>query len=147
MNEIINSFGIDWKIFSAEIVNFLVVIGILYFFVFKKVFVKLEERKKIISEGIENSKLAEEKIEEAQKQSGEIISGARIEASDKINLAVATAEERKEVILKEAKEKGGEILDNAKKTGEEKKESIISKAEVEIAKMAILGAEKILSEK
>lgn len=125
----------------------MVVIGILYFFVFKKVFVKLEERKKIISEGIENSKLAEEKIEEAQKQSGEIISGARIEASDKINLAVATAEERKEVILKEAKEKGGEILDNAKKTGEEKKESIISKAEVEIAKMAILGAEKILSEK
>jgi ATP synthase F0 subunit b len=125
----------------------LVVILILYFFVFKKIFEKLEERKKIITDGIEKSELAGEKLIEAEKKSGEIISEARIEASEKINLAINTAKEKEEIILSEAKNKGEVILEKAKKTGEDQKKDIISEADEEIVKMAILGAEKILSKK
>lgn len=147
MNEIINSFGIDWKIFSAEIVNFLFIIGILYFFVFKKIFLKLEERRDIISKGIEDSKLAEKKITEAKEESVEIISQARIESSEKINAATTTAKEKEESILANAKSKQEEILSKARENGEEQKRNIVLEANAEISKLAVLGAEKILSEK
>lgn len=147
MQEIINSFGIDWKIFSAEIVNFLVVILILYFFVFKKIFEKLEDRKKIIADGVEKSELAGEKLIEAEKKSGEIISEARIKASEKINLAINIAKEKEGIILNKVKEKSEGILEKARKSGEDQKKDIISEADEEIVKMAILGAGKILSEK
>ena len=60
MGEIINSFGLDWKIFTAEIVNFSVILALLYFFVFKKIFTQLEARKKIIEKGIQNSEKSQE---------------------------------------------------------------------------------------
>jgi F0F1-type ATP synthase membrane subunit b/b' len=119
----------------------------LYFFVFKKIFAKLDERKQIISEGIENSKLSEEKLIEAQEKSGEIISQARIESSEKINSAIKTAQDKKDEIVDEAKKKAGLLLENAKKDGEKVKKDIILEADKEIVKNAILGAEKILSEK
>lgn len=147
MNEIINSFGIDWKIFTAEIFNFLVIIFILYFFVFKKIFEKLEERKKIISDGVEKSQQAEEKLSEAEKKSGQIISNARVEATEKINLAINIAKEKEGEILTQAKKKSDDILDKAKKQSEIEKQNIIAKADEEISKMAILGVEKILKEK
>ena len=147
MQEIINSFGIDWKIFSAEIVNFLVIVGILYFFVFKKIFMTLDKRRSIISDGIKKSEMAEENLKDAEKKSGQIISDARGEASEKINLAINTAKETEERILTEAKKKGEDIIEKAKKTGQEQKNDIISEADKEIAKRVILGMEKVMIEK
>ncbi len=147
MQELINSFGIDWKMFTAEVVNFLVVIAILYFFVFKKIFVNLDKRKKIIADGIKKSELAEETLQKAEKEKGWIITEARAKASNKINEAVNTAKEKQDKILEEAKNKANEIIEDGKRLGEKQKKSIISEADKEIAKLAILSAEKVLAEK
>ena len=147
MQEIINSFGIDWKIFTAEIVNFLILIIILYFFVFKKIFVNLDKRKKIIADGVKKSELAEDTLRNAETEKGKIITEARAEASNKINEAVNIAKEKQDEILEEAKNKANEIIENGKNLGEKQKKSIISAADKEIAKLAILSAEKVLAEK
>ncbi len=147
MQEIINSFGIDWKIFTAEVVNFLVVVAILYFFVFKKIFKKLDERREVIAHGIKKSQKAEETLKKAEEEKAEIIKEAREEASQKIQQAVELAKEKEDKITSEAKEKAENIIDKSQREAEERKKEIISSADKEIAKMAILGAEKILSEK
>ena len=147
MQEIINSFGLDWKIFLPEVVNFLIVIGILYFFVFKKIFVNLEKRRKIIIDGVRKSELAEETLKDAQAEKGKIITEARSEANKKINEAIETAKGKQDNILQEAKTKAEEMVGNGKVLGEKQKNSIISAADKEIAKLAILGVEKILEKK
>jgi F-type H+-transporting ATPase subunit b len=131
----------------AEVVNFLVIIGILYFFVFKKVFVNLDKRKSIIADGIKKSEEAEETLQNAHGEKGRIITEARSEANEKIKDAVEKGKEKQDVIVNEAKEKAIEIIENGKVLGEKKKDSIISEADREIAKLAILSAGKILSEK
>ena len=133
--------------FTAEVVNFLIVIGILYFFVFKKIFVNLDKRKSIIADGVKKSELAEETLQDAQTEKGKIITDARTEASEKIQEAVNTAKEKQDTILDEAKTKANEIIENGKALGEKQKDSIISAADKEIAKLAILSAEKVLAEK
>ena len=147
MNELISNFGIDWKIFSAEVVNFLVIIFVLYYFVFRKISITLSERQKTIIDGIEKSKSAETKLEEAGKKAEEIIRDSRVNASEKINQAIDSASDKKKEILDEAKKEKQNILDDASKKAEAKKEDIIKGADAEIAKLAILAAEKILKEK
>ena len=51
MDQIIEKFGIDWKIFTAEIVNFLLLLAILSYFFYKKIFSVIEERQNKINEG------------------------------------------------------------------------------------------------
>jgi len=147
MDQIIEKFGIDWKIFSAEIVNFLIVVFILGYFFYKKIFSVIEERQKKIDEGLTKAEKAEEILEEAENKKSEIISEARKEAAEKINKGVELGQKKKDSIILKAKDESQRIVNNARKKGEEEKENIISSSKEEIAKMIVLGAEKILSNK
>ncbi len=147
MEEIINSFGIKWEIFVAEIFNFLLLIGILYYFLFRKIFENLDKRREIIADGIKKSEQAEEVLEEAKQERAEIVKEARMEADEKIKQALDLAKNKEAEIIKEANKKSAEIISENKNKAEKLKEKIISDADQEIAKLAILGAEKILQEK
>ena len=147
MDQIIEKFGIDWKIFSAEIVNFLIVVFILGYFFYKKIFSVIEERQKKIDEGLTKAEKAEKILEEAENKKSEIISEARKEAAEKINKGVELGQKKKDSIILKAKDESQRIVNNARKKGEEEKENIISSSKEEIAKMIVLGAEKILSNK
>ncbi len=147
MDEIISNFGIDWRILIAEVFNFLIIIAILYFFVFKRIFVNLDKRREIIANGVKKSELAEETLKNAKKKRDEIIVRARAEANDKIKKSIDIGKEKESVILKKAKNKADEIIESGKSLGERQKNSIILSADKEIAKLAILGVEKILIKK
>ena len=147
MQEIINKFGIDWKIFSAEIVNFLVLLAILSLVFYKKIFSIVEERQKKINEGLDKSERADMELKEAKEKKKEIILNARKEAKDKIKEAIENAKEKENEILTLAREEEVKIKINAVKDGEQIKQKIINSSKDEIAKIIVLGAEKILSNK
>ncbi len=147
MESIITSFGLDWKIVLPAILNFLLVIGILYFVLYKKVFLVLEERQKKIAEGVKKHDQAEQIISDAEakrkkmfREADEKIVGEYKEFQQNLN-------QEKEEVLKYAKVEADKIISNSKQTAEETKEGIIKSADKEIAKMAILATEKILAEK
>jgi len=147
MDKIITSFGIDWKIVLASLFNFLVVIWVIYYFLNKKVFSVLEERRAKIKEGVEKYEKSDEILEKARKDGSEIIKKANITSDEKIQKAKELAEEKTNKILEEAKVKA----DNEKKkiilNAEEEKNKIIKSAKDEIVEIAILQSEKILSTK
>lgn len=147
MAEVISQFGIDWKLVLAETVNFLLVLAILYFFVFKKVALYLDQRSEKIKEGVENAENAEVLIQEAGAEKENILKSANQEASDTIAASVETAKGREAEILAVANEKGDSILATAKSKGESEKQNIIDSSKEDIAKMIVLGAEKILAQK
>ena len=147
MLSVIEQFGINGKLVLAEAVNFLVVLGILYYFVFRKVATFLDERNKTIQTGVENAQKAEETLAGAELEKAQILTDAEKEASQNISESVTKAKERESEILSSANDKAGEILEESKKRGEAEKQSIIDSSSEEIAKMITLGAEKVLKGK
>ncbi len=92
--ELLNALGIDWKLLIAQLVNFLVVMAVLYKFVYRPLINFLNQRQNRISTSLEQTKKMEEDIKnleikkeemiiEAKKQSQAIIDQAEKEALDK----------------------------------------------------------------
>ncbi|MFW0871038.1 MAG: F0F1 ATP synthase subunit B [Patescibacteria group bacterium] len=146
MQEIIGQFGLDPKIFIAEIINFLIILGILYYFIFRKISQLLDERSETIREGVENAEQAQATLEKAEAEKMDILQKAGEEASQEIKQAVDTAKKREADIIMGANTRAEEILKEAEHKGEHLKEKLVHSSQDEIAKMVVLGAEKILRE-
>lgn len=147
MDALVSSFGLDWKIFLAEIVNFTIVLGLIYWIVKSKVMPTLDKRQATIKGGVENAEKAEEVLAQAETDKDTIISDAEIQASETISASVQKGKDREADIVAEAGDKADSILSVAQAKGENEKEQIIASSKEEIAKMITLGAEKILAQK
>ena len=116
--------GIDWKLFIAQLINFMILFFVLRAVAWKPILEALENRRKKIAEGIENAELAEEKLESISLQKDKVITSARIEAKQIIEEAKQKAEkirEEKNQITKAEIEK--QIEEAKKKIKNEKQES------------------------
>jgi len=147
MDAIIESFGLNWKVFLAEIVNFTIVLGIIYWIVKVKVMPSLDLRHETIRSGVENAEKAGELLTQAEQDRDNIISAAEIQASETISHSVEKGKERETDIIADADKKAEGILEQAKEKGVQEKEGIIASSKEEIAKMITLGAEKVLASK
>lgn len=121
MNDLISKLGIDWKLLTAQIVNFLILLLILRKLVYKPVLDMLYKRRNIISRSIEEAR----KIEEDAKK----------------------MEETKEREMRQAKIKAREIFDNAMGAGEGQKAKILEKVKADSEKMVAEAKNIIRAEK
>lgn len=145
--KLIQALGLDWRIFLAQFVNFSVLIFVLWRFAYKPVFNILEERRKKIAQGVQNSEEAEIKLQEAENHKKEIITEARREANLIIEEAKLKAETRYQEIVGRSKEDVRRIIAEEKSKIETEKNLAISEIKNRISELTILAVEKILAEK
>ena len=145
MEEIIHAFGIDGRLIIIQIFNFAILAGVLWYFLYTPVLKILDEREAKIKKGIEDAKNAELALSEADAKKTEIIHEARKEAVNIVQHGVIHGEEKQKLILEEASQKALRYIDQATIQAEQIKENARKESEAEIAKLAILGAEKILA--
>lgn len=79
---LLGTFGLDWKLFLAQLLNFAVVVFVLTKWVYKPLIKMMDERKKKIEEGISNAALAEEKLGKAKETESSILKEARAQAQE-----------------------------------------------------------------
>ncbi len=73
--------------------------------------------------------------------------GAHEEASAVAVRAKAYADEKTATLIRDAEEKGQRLIEDAKKAGVELQNRLYKESEAEIARTALLAAEKILKER
>jgi len=147
MEEILHAFGIDGRLIVIQILNFGILAFALWYFLYTPVLKLLSDREVKIKEGVENAEKAEKALDEADDKRKEIVSEAHKEAETIAQNANAYADEKLAQKAKEAEAKAETIIKNAETRGEEIKEQIQKDSEAEIAKLAVLAAEKVLKEK
>ena len=91
VKEIANTFGVDWPHLGAQIVSFVIVCTLLYFFAYKRVLAMLEERRQRIAEGLANAEKIKAELARAEAQRLEILSQANGQATKLIEEARAAA--------------------------------------------------------
>ncbi len=126
MQELIKNFGLDWKLFLAQAINFFIVLVVLRLTIYKPLLKFLAERKKNIEKGIEKSEEADRRLHEV----GELKKNKVKEAEEEVVKIMRSAESR-------AKEEAQKILDAAA----EKEAGIMKTA------MERIEAEKLLERK
>ena len=147
MSQLLSAFGIDWRLLIAQAVNFAIVLIALWYFLYKPVLAMLNKRREIVAKGVEDAKRAEEKlsnadgeaakrVQAAEESAEHIVSAARESAQDEKARSVKEAEARAAAIAKDAEARANEIAAKAKRESER-----------EVARLAILAAEKIMRSK
>ena len=80
MQQLLSQLGIDWHLLLSQAVNFLVLLIVLRFFLYKPLLKLLADRKKKIEEGVEKAKMADVRLLEANETSKEKIREAEKQA-------------------------------------------------------------------
>ena len=84
-------FGFDWAHFGAQVINFLIVAGVLVVFAYKPILNELEERKQRIAQGLANAEKIKEELARTEAARQEVLNQANLQANKLIEEARAAA--------------------------------------------------------
>ena len=147
MDQLLDAFGIDWKLLIAQAINFGVLLIILWLVLYKPVMKVLDERQKKIQQGVEDAERASQKLQGADTEAAQIVSKADQEAGAIVNAARERAQEEKLKLVKDAEARAAQIQTDAELRAKEATEKTLKESEKEIARLAVLAAGKTLEEK
>ena len=144
MSQLFAAFGIDWKLLLIQGFNFGLLLVVLSYFLYKPILKIIDERRTKISEGVRLADAAEQRLAHAQGEAEGIVGGAAREAEALVAGARTRAGEAGSELLKAAEMQAERVLKDAAARAEESKRQALSESEREIARAAMLAAEKIL---
>jgi F-type H+-transporting ATPase subunit b len=144
MEEIVHAFGIDGRLIVIQMLNFALLMGALWYFLYTPVLKILGEREAKLRQGVEDAEKAHHALREADAKKTEVIKEARTQAESIVLSAKTHAEEKGERIVHDAEAKALRLIEDAKARGEEERALAKRASEAEIAQAAILAAEAIL---
>lgn len=147
MDGLIHAFGVDIKLIATSIVNFAILAGALGYFLYKPVLRILDEREKAIAQGVKDAADAARLVADADVKYAEVITAAETEASELVLRAKKHADEKGAEIVGDAQDKAAHVAKDAAAKREEIIASAKRESEAEIAKLAVLAAEKLLMAK
>lgn len=146
MDALIHAFGLDWRFVGAQIINFVIVLVIIWFVAYKPLMAFLEKRQTMIREGVEGAQRAEGLERRAQEVLKETLAQATTEASDIVVSAQAVAKKTHESALKDAEIRRQALLKDAEAEAHERTRRIEREAQERVLQQATLLAEKIVTQ-
>lgn len=147
MDALIEAFGINGKLLLAQSVNFALLVAGLTFFLYKPVLKILKERQELIEKGVRDAEAASKSAMETEGKKKDILSQAERDAENKVQKAIEEAKAERARIVERAQTQSDTILSDAELQAKELARKALLESEKEIAKTAILAAEKILAGK
>jgi F-type H+-transporting ATPase subunit b len=144
MEQLISTFGIDWRILLVQIVNFSVLLGLLWYILYRPLVTLIENRRAQIIKGVADAERADVALRDADAKKTDIIAGASVEAEKIVAAARESGKAKEAQLMKEAQEKYERTLTEATLKGEEIKREALEESREEIARLIVLGAEKTL---
>jgi F-type H+-transporting ATPase subunit b len=144
MESLLDAFGIDWKLLIAQLVNFGVLFFALTYLLYKPVLKTLDERRAKIAQGVLDAERAAEAASTADADAAEVVKGAESEAEGIVSSARDLAGSEKARILKEAETRAAAVAADADARATEVAAKALRDSEKEIARLAVLAAEKVL---
>ena len=147
MSELFTSLGLNAKLFVAQLINFGILLFVMYRFVYKPILRLLDDRTKKIEKGLADADASRQKLEEMTEREREIVTEAKKQAKELIAAAEAQAQVNRDEIIASAKEESAKILQQSQKNIEEQKIQLIGDVKKEVAQLVMTAVEKVIGEK
>jgi len=144
MEQFFTAFGIDWRLLLIQGINFGVLLFALWYFLYGPVLKLIDERRERIAESVRVAEAASRRLDEAKVEGEKMVGAASREAEGLVAAARARAGETSAEMLKGAEARADAVLKDASARAEEAQRQALKESEREIARAAMLAAEKIL---
>lgn len=144
MDQLIATFGIDWRLLLVQSVNFGLLLLVLWKFVYRPVLAMIDTRRELVADGVRKAEAADRRLAEAETEGKQLVGDAAREGEAIVAASRARAEEKASELLKDAQDKAAATAAEAAARAEEAKRRALAESEQEIARAAVLAAEKIL---
>ncbi len=147
ITKIVSDFGINLPGILAQIVNFTIVAGILWWFAFKPVMAAIQDRQEKIQAGLKYAEEMKAQLAAAQQQSAALIKNAQLEADKIIDEVRRTSKEVADKAQRESTERSNALIARAQQTIELEQKKMLADARTEIARLVIATTERVLAKR
>jgi F-type H+-transporting ATPase subunit b len=144
ISALMGQFGIDWKLITAQAVNFIVVAFLLWRFAFKPVMATLDERQHKIAEGLQFAEEAKTQLAETEKRQAEVLREANTTAQEILHEAREKARQFEEKMKTETASQIDEMRKRADESNELERQKMLTEVRQEIARLVVLTSAKVL---
>ena len=144
MDSLIDTFHKDWRLIIAQMVNFGIVIIVLYKFAIKPLGKLMEERSLKIAGGLTDAKKHKELLGETEAEYKKVIAEARKESQELIAVAKKDAEVVRAELVDKAQADAKKLVDSGKAELEAEKAKMLADAKRELAELVVASTEKVL---
>jgi F-type H+-transporting ATPase subunit b len=144
MDSLITTFHIDWKLLIAQIVNFGIVLAVLWYFALKPLLKTMKDRGEEIDASLKNAEKIKENLTKVEKDKDAILMAAKKEAQMIIEESRKQGNEQGEQMVNNAKQEVQAVIATAKEQINTAKEKMLVDAKAEVGDLVIQATKKIL---
>jgi len=128
----------------AQIVNFVILFGLLYLVAYKPIMRMLDERSRKIKESMEQTEYIKEQAEHAEEEVRKRIEEASREGQEVLARAARMGEETRREAGQKAREEAEALINRARMEIQRERDEAIDELRKEFADLTILAAEKVI---
>ncbi len=136
--------GINLSTLIAQIVNFLILLGLLYLVAYKPILRIFDERSRKVKDSMEQTESIKEQAARAEEEAKKRIGAASKEGQELVARAVRTGEEVKQKAQQEAKPEAEALIAKARLEIQRERDEAIDELRKEFTDLTIVAAEKVI---
>ncbi len=141
-----SAIGIDWQVLLAQLINFGILFGLLFFLLYKPMRRTFDARSNRIRESMEQAEQIKEQMARTEEQVREQLAAARREGQDILAQAAQMGDRLKEEARGEARQEAEVIVARARTEIERERDEAIDEVKRQFVDLAITAAEKVVNE-
>ncbi len=136
--------GVNLPTLIAQIINFAILLGLLYLVAYKPIMRMLDERSRKVKESMEQTELIKQQAERAEEEVKKQIEAAGREGQEIIARAVRSGEDVRQKAQQEARQDVESIIARAGVEIQRERDEAIGELRKEFADLTILAAGKVI---
>ena len=141
--KIVETFGVNWPLFTSQCIAFLVVAFLLKKMAYKPVLEMLETRRKTIAESMENAEQIKAELAETQAERNKVLAEANQKAEQLIADAKEAAKQVGEAEGQKAVKQAEEIIRKAREATDADRDRMMSELKSEIGRLVVETTAKV----
>ena len=140
---LLQDLGVDGPKLIAQLINFAIVLFVLWRFAYKPVFEMLETRRKTIAESMDNAEKIKTELTETQAERDKVLAEANQKAQEMIADAKEAAKQVGEAEGQKAVKQAEEIIRKAREVTEADRDSMMAELKAEIGRLVVDTTAKV----
>ena len=143
--EILGTLGINSRDFIWHTINFIVLIALLTYFLYRPIAAMLEERTRRIQESLDAAERARADVARADAERDELLASTRREIQEMMTTAQQVADRIQSEARTTAQSEAQRIIETARQEAEAERAQAMAELRREVASLAVMAAERVIS--
>lgn len=136
--------GINIPQLLAQLVSFLVLFGLLYFFAYKPILRMFDERSQRIKDSVEQAEKVKEEAAAAEEENRKKLEAAAKEGQEAIARAMRAGDEARQRAQQEAQVEAASLVEKARQEIQRERDEVVREVREEFADLTVAAAEKVI---